>query len=129
MDILRKGHHPIAPFIAADTLAQAGITCAPCLRSPKLEEVRYTASCQEAISEALACLLAAPKLAVLGLTPRNVMLLPGQLHTLGLLPLTELRLNSYVSHIPPAPLPLAPGCVTPPGTSHACMHPVPVFCT
>ena len=93
--------------------------------------MRYTATCQEAISEALACLLAAPKLAVLGLTPRGVTLLPGQLHTLGMLPLTELRLNSYVrprpaffppDRNPPAPSLAQAHCPLPQAVSPHAVH-------
>ena len=64
--------------------------------SPKLEEVSYTASSHEDISEALACLSGARALRSLGLTPRNLALSPEHLHVLGSLPLTDLRLNSYV---------------------------------
>lgn len=70
--------------------------------SPKLEEVCYSSSCQDSVSETIRCLLGARKLRVLEITPRNMVLSPDQLHTLGLLPLTELRLNSYMYNQQPA---------------------------
>ncbi len=71
-------------------------------RSPKLEEVCYSSSCQDAVSETIRCLLGARRLRMLDITPRNMVLSPDQLHTLGLLPLTELRLNSYMYNQQPA---------------------------
>jgi hypothetical protein len=85
------------------------------VNSPKLEEVSYTASSHEDVAEALACLGGARALRSLGLTPRNLALSPEHLHALGALPLTELRLNSYVRMLP-APFP----CVC--STCHARMR-------
>lgn len=48
------------------------------------------------------CLLAARNLRTLEVTPRNMVLLPEQLHALGMLPLTELRLNSFMYNQQPA---------------------------
>ena len=54
------------------------------------------------MSETIRCLLGARKLRMLEITPRNMVLSPDQLHTVGLLPLTELRLNSYMYNQQPA---------------------------
>lgn len=70
--------------------------------SPKLEEVCYSSACQEALNETIRCLLSARNLRTLEMTPRGMMLLPEQLHTLGRLPLTELRLNSFMYNQQPA---------------------------
>ncbi|CAL5219983.1 g1921 [Coccomyxa viridis] len=69
---------------------------------PKMEEVSYSTSCPDSVNEALLCLLAAPKLHTLELTPRNMTLAPEHMHVLGMLPLTELRLNSYLYSQQPA---------------------------
>ena len=53
----------------------------PC--SPRMEEVSYSTSCPDSVNEALLCLLAAPKLHTLELTPRNMTLAPEHMHVLG----------------------------------------------
>ena len=73
-----------------------------CCCSPKLEEVCYTSSSQEAVNDTARCLLAARNLRTLEVTPRNMVLMPEQLHALGMLPLTELRLNSFMYNQQPA---------------------------
>lgn len=62
----------------------------------------YTSSCPEAVNETVRCLLAARNLRTLEMTPRNMALQPEQLHALGMLPLTELRLNSFMYNQQPA---------------------------
>ena len=85
-----------APLIRGCSICPL-LTSVPCPdRSPKLEDVIYTANSHEDVSEALACLSSARALRTLGLTPRNLALSPEHLHALGSLPLMELRLNSYV---------------------------------
>ena len=64
---------------ACTRLAEA--LCVLC--SPKMEEVSYSTSCPDSVNEALLCLLAAPKLHTLELTPRNMTLAPEHMHVLG----------------------------------------------
>jgi len=53
-----------------------------------MEEVSYSTSCPDFVNEAMRCLLAAPKLHTLELTPRNMTLAPEHMHVLGMLPIS-----------------------------------------
>ncbi len=55
-------------------------------RSPKMEEVSYSTACPDSVNEAMRCLLAAPRLHTLELTPRNMTLTPENMHIIGALP-------------------------------------------
>ena len=55
-------------------------------RSPKMEEVSYSTTCPDSVNEAMRCLLAAPRLHTLELTPRNMTLTPENMHIIGALP-------------------------------------------
>lgn len=54
------------------------------------------------MGEVVRCLLAASNLRVLEVTPRNTSLSSEHMHALGMLPLRELRLNSYTYSQQPA---------------------------
>ena len=54
--------------------------------SPKMEEVSYSTACPDSVNEAMRCLLAAPRLHTLELTPRNMTLTPENMHIIGARP-------------------------------------------
>ena len=51
-----------------------------------MEEVSYSTACPDSVNEAMRCLLAAPRLHTLELTPRNMTLTPENMHIIGALP-------------------------------------------
>ena len=46
----------------------------------------YSTACPDSVNEAMRCLLAAPRLHTLELTPRNMTLTPENMHIIGALP-------------------------------------------
>lgn len=63
-----------------------------------MEEVLYSTSCPDSVNEALLCLLAAPKLHTLELTPRNMTLAPEHMHVLGeLTPILSLDMLDFAA--------------------------------
>ena len=76
----RPSQHPL---LGSQCSAHVLLKLGSRLCSPRMEEVSYSTSCPDSVNEALLCLLAAPKLHTLELTPRNMTLAPEHMHVLG----------------------------------------------
>lgn len=70
--------------------------CAHALRSPGLQRVSYQVSSRPALDEALGSLMSLRELRQLELIVKNFTLCSEQLRVIGMLALTELRLDSYI---------------------------------